>query len=313
MRRILVTTDGSDNALKSALYLSDLYGATEDLEVTLFTVYPTIPPLYGEENLNPSIRKQFAAWLKKREEDASRFLEQGAKVLQKGGLRKSQILAKQAQQVVGVARDIIREMDAQKYDTSVIGKKGMGWFDDYFLGSITSKLLEIAENHPLWVVEGKGFASRRILIAMDETEQTLNLARYAGRMLRGLAGLEILFYHFCTPFTHIGAEEERKKLRGLEKKIVDRKKEEMTHCFEDAQKILVDLGFEKRSILYRFDPDYSAVSQRVSPAVLRELQQGKFGTLILGRKGSTHAREFRVGSVALRIIAAANKCAVWVV
>jgi hypothetical protein len=47
MRRILVTTDGSNNALKSALYVSDLYGATADLEVTLFTVYPTIPPLYG--------------------------------------------------------------------------------------------------------------------------------------------------------------------------------------------------------------------------------------------------------------------------
>ena len=233
--------------------------------------------------------------------------------MQKGGLRKSQILAKQAQQVVGVARDIIREMDAQKYDTSVIGKKGMGWFEDYFLGSITSKLMEIAENHPLWVVEGKGFASRRILIAMDEPEQTLNLARYAGRMLRGLAGLEILFYHFCTPFTHMGEEEERKKLRGLEKKIVDRKNEEMTHCFEEAQKILLDLGFEKRSVLYRFDQDYSAVPQRLSHAVLRELQQGNFGTLILGRKGSTNAREFRVGSVALRIIAAANKCAVWVV
>jgi nucleotide-binding universal stress UspA family protein len=313
MRRILVTTDGSENALKSSFYISDLYGAMADLEVILFTVYPTVPPLYREEDLNPSIRKQFSAWLKKREEEAFRHIEQGAKVLQKGGLRKNQILGRQAQQVVGVARDIIREMDAHKYDACVIGKKGTGWFEDYFLGSITGKLLEISENHPLWVVAGKGFLSRRVLIAMDEMEQTLSLACYAGKMLRGLAGLEILFYHFCSPFPEMLKEQERKKMRGVEKKIVEREKEATDHCFDEAQKILLDLGFEKNSILYKFDYDSSAAPRKVSQAVLRELEQGQFGTLILGRKGSTQAREFRMGSVALRLAAAAQNCAVWVV
>ena len=75
-----------------------------------------------------------------------------------GGSNGARSRPKHAQQAVGIARDIIREMDEQKYETAVIGKKGMGWFDEYFLGSITSKLLEISENHPLWVVEGKGFS-----------------------------------------------------------------------------------------------------------------------------------------------------------
>ena len=313
MRRILLTTDGSENSLKSATYISDLYGATPDLEVTLFTIYPTIPPLYREESLNPAVRKQFAAWLKKREEDALRFIEQGAKVLQKGGLRKSQIIAKQSPQIVGVARDIIREMDAQKYDSSVIGKKGMSWFDEFFLGSITSKLLEISENHPLWIVEGKRFASRKVLIAMDETEHTLYLARYAGRMLQGLGGVEILFYHFCSPFTEMLELEEREKMRGVEKKFISGEKEKMTHWFEEGQKMLLDLGFEKKSITSRFEYDSSAPPRKVSQVVLNELPKGNFGTLIIGRKGSTRAREFRVGSVALRTVAEAQNCAVWVV
>ena len=313
MQRILLTTDGSENALKNAAYLADLYGGTANLEVTILSVYPAVPPLYREDSLNPAVRKQFTAWLKKREENAHRFIEATARILQKGGLKRSQIKTKQAQQVVGVARDIIREMDAQKFDAAVIGKKGMGWFDDYFLGSITSKLLEISEGHPLWVVEGKGFSSRRILIAMDETENTLNLVRYVGRMLQGLKDVEILFYHFCCPFLEALTPEERQKMREVEEKIVEREKEKMLHCYDEAQRILLDSGLEKKSIRRSFDYDASAPPQKVAQAVLKELRGGNYGTLVLGRKGSTQAREFRVGSVALRTVAEAQNCAVWVV
>ena len=313
MRRILVATDGSENALKSAAYIADLYGGAADCEAMILTVYPAVPPLYREESLNPAIRKQFASWQKKREEDAHRFIEEAVQVLQRGGLKRSQITVKPSPQIVGVARDIIREMDAQKYDAAVIGKKGMSWFDNFFLGSITNKLLEISENHPLWVVEGKGLVSRKVLIAMDETEQALHLARYAGRMLTGLAGVEFLFYHFCAPFTEMLEPEEKEKMRGAEKKFADDEREKMTHWFAKAQKTMLDLGFEKKSITSRFDYDSSAPPQKVSKAVLNELQKGNFGTLILGRKGLTHAREFRVGSVALRVVAEAQNCAVWVV
>ena len=313
MRRILLTTDGSENALKTAAYLADLYGGTADLEIAVLSVYPTVPPLYREESLNPAVRKQFAFWLKKREEDAQRFLEATARVLQKGGTKRSQIKTKQAQQVVGVARDIIREMDSQRFDSAVIGKKGMSWFDEYFLGSITSKLLEISEDHPLWVVEGKGFPSRRILIAMDETENSLNLVRYVGRMLQGLTGVEILFYHLCCPFAEALAPEEREKMREAEEKIVEREKEKILHGYDEAQKILLDYGFAKKSLRRSFDYDPAAPPQKVAQAVLKELRAGNCGTLIVGRKGSTRAREFRVGSVALRTVAEAQNCAVWVV
>lgn len=313
MRRILLTTDGSENALKTAAYLADLYGGTADLEITVLSVYPAVPPLYREESLNPRVRKQFASWLRKREEDAHRFIEEASRILQRGGTKRGQIKTKQVRQVVGVARDIIREMDSQRFDSAVIGKKGMSWFDEFFLGSITSKLLEISEGHPLWVVEGKGFPSRRILIAMDETENSLNLVRYAGRMLQGLKDVEILFYHFCCPFVEGLAPEEREKMREVEEKIAEREKEKVLHCYDEAQRILLDFGFAKKSIRRSFDYDPSAPPQKVAQAVLKELRTGNCGTLIVGRKGSTRAREFRVGSVALRTVAEAQNCAVWVV
>jgi hypothetical protein len=148
---------------------------------------------------------------------------------------------------------------------------------------------------------------------MDETATSLNLVRYAGKMLRGLAGVEVLLYHFCCPFMEILAPGEREKMAGAEAKIVEREKEKMFHGYDEAQKILLDLGLEKKSIRRSFDYDASAPPQKVAQAVLKELRAGGYGTLIVGRKGATRAREFRVGSVALRVVTEAQNCAVWVV
>jgi len=183
MKRILLATDGSEYALKSSAYLVDLYKGTSEVEITILHISPPVPPIYREERQDPQIRKVYAVWRKKKEQEAKKNIEESAEVLQKGGFKRSTIKAKHTHQIVGVGRDIIREADTGHYDACVIGKKGMGWFDNNFLGNITSKLVEISENHPIWLVSGEKWNSRKVLVAMDHTVQTVQLAGYLGEML----------------------------------------------------------------------------------------------------------------------------------
>ncbi|MCX5908244.1 MAG: universal stress protein, partial [Deltaproteobacteria bacterium] len=130
MRRILLTTDGSGNSLKGARYLASLYRGAENLEVNVLTVSPRIPPLFLEEAPHdPKVMMQFESWKRKKEEESQKCLEETKFTLQQGGLKKNQIQTKYKQLRVGVAQDIIREADAEKYNGIVIGKKGMGWLD----------------------------------------------------------------------------------------------------------------------------------------------------------------------------------------
>jgi nucleotide-binding universal stress UspA family protein len=313
MRRILLAIDGSDHALRGAQYVADLYKGATDLEVTVLTISPTVPPIYREEADDPMIQEQFTAWKKKREEESEAYTDGAKKALLKGGLQKSRVHAKYVQQLVGVARDIVREIDAGRFDACVVGKKGLGWFGNMFLGSITDKLLQISEDHPLWLVEGKKRKSRKVLVAMDETSQTVNLARYVGTMLKGLEGVSVLFYHYCAPFTEDISPEERKKMKELEKRAIERERQEMSHYFEDAKRVLLDLGFSEKSVTYEFQYDQSGRPKKVTQAILDKLKKGGYGTLVIGRKGSTHAREFRLGSVAMRTVGEARDCAIWVV
>jgi len=313
MRRILLATDGSEHSLRPSEYLADLYKGTSDVEITVLHISPPVPPIYREERHDLQIRKAYAAWEKKKEQEGKKYTEESAEILQRGGFKRSHIKAKHTRQIVGVARDIVREADAGHYDACAIGKKGMGWFDDIFLGSITSKLMEISENHPIWLVSGEKWNSRKVLIAMDHTAQVVQVARYVGEMLQGLEGVKIRFYHYCAPFAENLTPKEREKMKEIEKRMVKNQKDQMDHFFGEAQKVLEGLGFDRKALEYEFDHGESASTRKVSQRILKEVREGKHGTLVIGRKGATSAREFRLGSVALRISTESQNCAVWVI
>lgn len=312
MKRILLATDGSKSALSSAAYIANLYAGASDLEITVLNILPPVPPLYLEEHQDPLIRKHHAVWKEESLEKARKYTKEAIDVLQGGGFKKNHIHAKHAPQVVGVARDIVREADAGHFDACTMGKKGMGWFDDTFLGSITSKLLEISEDRPVWLVSGSEWKSRNVLVAIDHTPKAVQLSRYVGEMLRGLEGVKISFYHYCKPSV-IDLPLERRELEEIEKRIADKEKGQMDHFFEEAQKVLDDLGFDKRAVEYEFELGKSASTRKVSQRILEKVQEGQYGTLAIGRKGATAAREFRLGSVASRVSTESRNCAVWVV
>lgn len=312
MKRILLATDGSTFSLKSGAYLADLYRGNKDIGVTVLNILPSVPPLYLEERHDPQIRKDYALWKKERAEEGRKYIDEAVQVLLKGGFKKNRIDAKYLPQVVGIARDIIREADAGRYDAAAIGKKGMGWFDDFFLGSITGKLLEISENHPLWLVSGKGWKSRNFLVALDHTPKAVQLARYAGEMLQGLEGVKITFYHCCTSFTEDLSLPPKEK-RAVEKRMVEKEKSDMDIVFQEAQRVLEELGFDRKAVEYRFEQGPNGSARKVSQRILERVRGGNHGTLVIGRKGATDAREFRLGSVAWRVCADFDDCAVWVV
>jgi len=313
MRKFLLTTDGSESSLRSAAYLAGLYRDTTDAEVTVLHVSPSIPPIYTEEMHDPAIQKKFEAWKTRKEEEARGYLKEAVRVLKDGGFPERQIKTRSSAQAVGVARDIIREADAARADAVLIGKKGMGWLDEHFLGTISNKLLEIAEGRPLCVVEGKNLNSKRVLIALDADEAALEVSRIAGRVLQGLKGVEILLFHFCGPYCEILDPRESQDAREVREYFVARERGKVSQIFSQAKKILSDYGLGEQSVQTRFEADTSLTEKKASKQILAAVARGKFGTLILGRKGVTRAREFRLGSVCLRTVSEAENCAVWVV
>jgi nucleotide-binding universal stress UspA family protein len=132
-------------------------------------------------------------------------------------------------------------------------------------------------------------------------------------MLQGLKGIEILLFHFCGPYCEILDPRESQDAREVREYFVSREQGKISQIFSQAKKILSGFGLDEQSIQTQFQADTSQTEKKASRQILAAAAQGKFGTLILGRKGVTRAREFRLGSVCLRTVSEAENCAVWAV
>jgi len=145
-----------------------------------------------------------------------------------------------------------------------------------------------------------------ILLAMDESENALRAARYVGRIVGGSRkSFEVtLAYVLVRPSPDLFEEPEGAK------KYEQEARAKMEAVFAQAAAVLQEAGLSAENIRTRFIvTDEPGIAQ----GLLAEQKAGRYGTLVVGRRGVTKAEEFLFGSVSNKIIHHAKDCAVWVV
>jgi len=55
--------------------------------------------------------------------------------------------------IVGIARDIIAEAGKGKYDTIVVGRRGLSATASFVLGSVSNKIVQNIKDCTVWIVE----------------------------------------------------------------------------------------------------------------------------------------------------------------
>lgn len=130
----------------------------------------------------------------------------------------------------------------------------------------------------------------RILIAVDESERSLQAVEYAGHMIG--AGKEVTLYSLV------------EKRRTDESEIARR--HELLH---QAREILKTAGVDEKDVRIKV----VAENKGVEADILEEIQQGGYGSVILGRKGASRAKRLLSGSVSNHIVQNAKNCGVWVI
>jgi len=87
----------------------------------------------------------------------------------------------------------------------------------------------------------------------------------------------------------------------------------MEQLLKESRKILVDAGCDANAIHSQFYVDRNMTDRRISKNILGVAKHGQYDTVIMGRKGATRAREFKMGAVCRRTVNQSKDCAVWVV
>ncbi len=153
-QRILIAADESPNALQAVRFVARVF--SPDNDITLFNVMLDTSTLCGLESpeLTPlfkSHQSQFCALEDKKRELVNLALRHAREELITAGFSAERVRIVIQDRDRGVAQDILKE-SRKGYDMIVIGRHGLSGVKDFFLGSISQKVFNGAQEISVLVV-----------------------------------------------------------------------------------------------------------------------------------------------------------------
>ena len=154
-RKILVALDDSENALRAVKFIGEHF--TPDSNITLFSVILDTAAIcdMNSPSLTPYFRAQqgtFCSLEDRKKELVKEALENAKEALIEAGFEEKKINIKMEGQNKGIARDII-DMASSDYDVVVLGRRGLSGIKEFFLGSVSQKVLHGAKDVSVLLVD----------------------------------------------------------------------------------------------------------------------------------------------------------------
>jgi nucleotide-binding universal stress UspA family protein len=147
--------------------------------------------------------------------------------------------------------------------------------------------------------------SRKIMIAVDESENARRAVEYVGGVAGGLPGFSVLLLHIIPD-----PEDDYFRSKDARDEWLSRYRRRMEAVLQEYARLLVECGFRDEDVavraVLRFCPSMAA-------CILSEREKAACGTIVVGRQGISRSEEFLFGSISSRIVHHARDCAVWIV
>lgn len=151
----LIAVDNSEASIKIANYLTKVL-RKED-KITLYSVLPNPTIIYNlnEPTAIPLFAENkdvFTIFEKSKMDEMGIITEKITKILTDSGFNKGNISVKLETQKETTAHQIADEAIQGKYDTIVMGKHNSSIISEFFLGSVTNKVIHLSKDIPVIVV-----------------------------------------------------------------------------------------------------------------------------------------------------------------
>jgi len=305
-KKILIAVDGSVHSKRAVTYVTKTTSGDKNTLYTLLTLRAWIPDILLDDSEHDSqIHTQVRELFRIKAKEADSVVGELKEMMIKEGILESQIrtIARPIQQ--GMAKDILTLAEEETYDAIVLARKGLTPQRDFFIGSIAEKVVEHSMQVAVWIV-GEEIQPRTFLLAVDASENSLQAVKYAIEMLSPIRDMELTIFHVVPNLRHyfsVGFERENPHLQDF----LHRQDEKRMQKFNDQfRQILDDRQFEPNKLRIK----NKTGSLDVSTAILDEARTGRYGTLVVNRRGERGA--FFSGRTCLRLTQKIQEQTIWV-
>jgi len=159
-KKVLVAMDASENAMKAARYVAETLRGCKEVKITLLSVLPEVSAAFNTlvgtdlASVIPDFEKKLGSFATLRHEQEKKMqeaLEQAKEMLKQADIPEENVEIAVRRKKEGIARDILRELESGKYDTVVVGRRGIS--GAFFFGSVSDKVVKYARNCAVWVID----------------------------------------------------------------------------------------------------------------------------------------------------------------
>ncbi len=148
-RNILIAVDESENARRAVAYVARLLqGVQREFRIALLHVI--VEP---DEDffITPEEKDE---WYARTSESVNRVLEEYRKYLVDAGFPPEKVsVHSPIRYCPSIAECILAEQEDMEFETIVVGRKGISRKEELLFGSGSSKLLKIAQDCAVWVIQ----------------------------------------------------------------------------------------------------------------------------------------------------------------
>jgi len=311
-KHILVGIDGSEASRDAVRYLGFVFGKNAQVKIDLIHILPEIPPLFlepGESMAEMSQIQEFSEHFRNENRlKAASVIEEAKELLAEAGMAPAKIQALIEEPSSGTARHILALEQEGTYDAVVLGRHGLSAMEQFLMGSVTHKVLQHAKGLPVCVVHGRT-EQRKVLVTVDGSPNSKRVLSEAIWLLVEAGPTEVTVFHVLGPvipkemasmwtgLTEIGST--------VEQRLID----DAEDMLSQAKTYLTENGVPAFAIKTRLE----AGTLGAARAILKEAQEGGYGSIVLGRRGISRTKRFLFGSVSNKIVQQGRDVAVWVV
>jgi nucleotide-binding universal stress UspA family protein len=159
----------------------------------------------------------------------------------------------------------------------------------------------------------------RILLAVDESENSHRIAQYVGSLLRLTPDVAVTLFHVLKPMPrelleHGGSENPATEaqlgvqLRDEQGSWIRKERESECHVLKKACETLARSGFDTSKVSLKFGHE-----DDIAGNILEEARNGHHETIVVGRHGTSRVKRIFGGGVTDQLLRNAKGFAIWVV
>ncbi|RZB37556.1 MAG: hypothetical protein SRB2_01100 [Desulfobacteraceae bacterium Eth-SRB2] len=282
MKKIMIAVDNSLHSKNAVRYAARISVWVKNMSYVLFHVQPTLSQyLEDEARTDFKFRNQLNQIKAKNIEASRQLLEQYKSQMVQTGIEESQIQIVTQPKNLGIAKDIIEYALKGRYDALVLGRRGISGLIEFFMGSVSSNIVQNSKVTPVWMIDGN-VTPAKILVPIDGLEYSLRAINHLAFIVSDNSDLNLTFLHVTPKLKNFcEIDFEIKEADAFEDLIIKGNQNCIDNFYALALKKLKEFGIKEDQI------EIKTVTQPLSigAPIVDEVQTGNFDTVVMGRSG----------------------------